>query len=130
MGCYFNALYFLRAFPDLSWLIQTIITICHDVIPFFIILVILLTGFCISFMTMGWTKFFFAAWLDTFNMAVLGDFELEDFDELSWSEFAKVQFVAMEVIALVIALNAVIALMGDSYSKIKKIQNENNYVRE
>ena len=55
-----------------------------------------------------------------FNMGIMGEFDTDNFDDSVSPWASRVCFVLLVVVVTVIALNALIALLGDSYSKIQE----------
>ena len=55
-----------------------------------------------------------------FNMGIMGDFDTDNFDDSVSPWTSRVCFVLLVVVVTVIALNALIALLGDSYSQIQE----------
>jgi hypothetical protein len=55
----------------------------------------------------------------TFNMGVMGDFDTEYLDLSGSPWIARTLYLLMCIIVPVIALNALIALLGDSFERVK-----------
>ena len=58
-----------------------------------------------------------------FTMSVLGDFDTGLFDDVQHSTLSKVMFIILMVGVAVVSLNAVIALLGDSYAEVNENKN-------
>ena len=74
----------------------------------------------------AWTSFF-----TVFLMSVLGDFDTQVFEQAGMhpSEFSKLVcqlvFLFVVMFVTVVALNALIALLGDSYAKVSEFESAN-----
>ena len=60
-----------------------------------------------------------------FTMSILGDFDTTIFDDVEHSSISYFMFYLAMVLVQVIALNALIALLGDSYSDVESSKNAN-----
>eukprot|EP00494_Astrolonche_serrata_P032079 UN32348 len=93
---------------------------------FFVILIILVFGFAFHFMILDEQESeefgdVFNAFLTTFSMSVLGDFDLELFDTMVSPDVAKLMFLILEICILVTMLNALISHMTDAYTVVREI---------
>jgi len=60
-----------------------------------------------------------------FTMSILGDFDTTIFDDVEHSGISYFMFYLAMVLVQVVALNALIALLGDSYSDVESSKNAN-----
>ena len=58
-------------------------------------------------------------------MSILGDFDTTIFDDVEHSGISYFMFYLAMVLVQVVALNALIALLGDSYSDVESSKNAN-----
>ena len=63
---------------------------------------------------------FFYALLTMFNMGILGNFSTEGFASSANQEWTTILFIIYMVLVMVVALNAVIAVLGDSFEKVQE----------
>ena len=140
---------YLRGFDGTGWLITVLMQNMIDMSGFLIILFVIIAGFAVIFRSLllnlegeceielldndgsGTTSFendcnsppfdsLGMSFYKVFNMAVLGDFENDYFDNSVSPWFSRLVFVVLVVVVTVIALNALIALLGDSYSRVQE----------
>ncbi|GMH67844.1 hypothetical protein TL16_g04785 [Triparma laevis f. inornata] len=136
-----KSLSFLRGFESTGWLITVLTQNVADVRPFLIVMMVIILGSSVAFNLLlshaedeggdkpysGWWTSFFSVFL----MSVLGDFDTGLFDKAGMhpSEFSKLvtQLVFLFVVLFitVVALNALIALLGDSYAKVSEFETAN-----
>eukprot|EP01038_Epipyxis_sp_PR26KG_P010406 gene10406-13978_t len=100
---YFKILYYLRAFESTGQLVAMIFRIAKDMQMFLIVLFIVLLGFSQSF------------WILSMQDSQ-GD---SDFAGTSSPELAVVIYVIFTVVVMLLLLNLLIALMGNSYSIVQ-----------
>lgn len=145
---------YLRGFDSTGWLISVLMQKGKDMTPFLIVLSSILCGFTVVFHSLfrgvegdceltleyeddgqqvleakcietSYTSIGMVAFI-VFNMAVLGDFDANHFTGSLSPWTSRVIFIFMVLVVTVIALNALIALLGDSYSRVQdnKIANK------
>ncbi|GMI43165.1 hypothetical protein TeGR_g15080, partial [Tetraparma gracilis] len=66
-----------------------------------------------------------SSFMSVFLMSVLGDFDTGLFEESPNKVVSQFMFLFVSIFVTVIALNAIIALLGDSYSKVSEQENAN-----
>lgn len=127
---YLGLFYFLQAFSSFGPLVRMISQIMYDMRHFMVILwiAVLASGSALysllhipdsipdkdnPFNGPGSTLFFL------FNMLLLGNYDLQDFVYGEYQVLVQILFVEMEITTLIILLNLMIALMSDSYERIK-----------
>ena len=147
---------YLRGFDSTGWLITVLMQNGVDMSPFLVVLVSILCGFTIMFnslfrsvegdceLTLEYDDYesgqqvlgaeciktpyesIAIVAFNVFNMAILGDFDANHFTGSLSPWTSRAFFVLMVLIVTVIALNALIALLGDSYSQVQdnKIGNK------
>mmetsp|Transcript_26717 Transcript_26717/g.34437 ORF Transcript_26717/g.34437 Transcript_26717/m.34437 type:complete len:1635 (+) Transcript_26717:240-5144(+) len=123
-------LHFMLASRYLAALVQSILVICKDIISFLIILAVFFMGFGIAFnvLEVFERRTFDYTLLYNFLM-ILGDFALEDFEEAVQGQLAVVLFVMFQIIVFIVLLNALIAIMGDSFEKAQQDSLNNFHVQ-
>lgn len=140
---------YIRAFPSSGWLISVLIQNTKDMMPFLTVMLIILIGFTSVFAELvhsfKWTctggidddetqcekdpgrarqalYSFFVAFLKTFNIGIMGDFDSSDYSSsgstVPW--LANLNHVLVCLAVPVVSLNALIALLGDSYESIQE----------
>jgi hypothetical protein len=60
------------------------------------------------------------ALFSTFQLALLGQYDSGMFEDSEYMYLASFLFILAVVVVLVVALNALIALLGDSYSRVQE----------
>ncbi|GMH91456.1 hypothetical protein TrVE_jg11539 [Triparma verrucosa] len=136
-----KSLSFLRGFESTGWLITVLTQNVADVRPFLIVMLVIILGSSVAFNLLlshatdeednkpyegAWTSFF-----TVFLMSVLGDFDTQVFEQAGMhpSEFSKLVcqlvFLFVVMFVTVVALNALIALLGDSYAKVSEFESAN-----
>ena len=73
---------------------------------------------------------FFTALLTTFNVAILGNFSPGSFDLSVVPWVSEVVFILLMSGVTVVALNALIALLGDSYDRVQEGKTAKMYAAE
>ena len=120
---WFGILYFLQAFSSTGPLVRMILQIISDMRYFLVILAIVVLGSSSAFYSLlgnrnnvfhepGSTLFYM------FNMLIMGSYDTGDFVG-EYKSLVELLFVILIVLTSVILLNLLIALMGDSYSRIQ-----------
>lgn len=131
-------LHYLRGFDRTAFLMNMLERILRDMIPFTCVLTFIITMFALVFWllcrhsdidyqvrndlghvfnTPG------AGWVTTFNMA-LGDFDVEYFRRAPYPFWTTGVFVTFMFIVPIIFLNALIAIMSNSYEQVKEETDE------
>ena len=119
----FSVLQLLTPFEATGPLIKTVIEILHDISGYVIILLVLLWGFSVSFaVAMPKNDAFvddtagpLVGLLTSFE-AIVGSFHMSDFQDSESTAFFLLYLFGM----VVIMLNLLIAIMADSYEKVKE----------
>ena len=141
---------YLRGFENTGWLITVLLQNVRDMRGFMVILFVILAGFTVIFRTLFHTvkgncdvilsnpggvnpdfaltsecqrgpfEQFALVAFGVFNMGIMGDFDTDHFDDSVSPWTSRVCFILLVVVVTVIALNALIALLGDSYSQIQE----------
>jgi len=133
----------MRGYETTGWLIMALIQNIRDMVGFMLVIGIIIAFFSVSFMSLfpvsevarrrleggedaGIAPFqgLSVALLQTFDMGLFGDFDTNDFDESISPAIAKVLFIFFMLITGVVALNALIALLGDSYAHVQEQKGE------
>lgn len=134
---YFKLFYFLRIFFSTAYLVRMIIEIMLDMKFFITVLMIACIAFANAFYILGRKSDpdsgnlagdnVADAFIFSFKMG-LGDFNTDGFntddEELLW-----IFFLLNTLIIMIILLNLIIAIMGDTFDKVQETQ-ENSMLRE
>jgi hypothetical protein len=119
----FSLLQLLTPFDSTGPLIKTVLEILNDISGYVALLLILLWGFSVSFaVAMPKNKAFMDAnsgpliGLLTSFEAIVGSFDMNNFENLE----SMVFFVLYLSVMVIIMLNLLIAIMSDSYEKVKE----------
>ena len=133
---YFKLFYFLRIFFATAYLIRMIIEIIKDMKFFVGVLMIATIAFANAFYILGRNSApddnlagenFIDAFIFTYKMG-LGDFITDGFgtrdEEILW-----IFFLLNSLIILIVLLNLVIAIMGDTFDRVQETQ-ENSMLKE
>eukprot|EP00746_Dinoflagellata_sp_MGD_P167671 gnl/MRDRNA2_/MRDRNA2_98495_c0_seq1.p1 gnl/MRDRNA2_/MRDRNA2_98495_c0~~gnl/MRDRNA2_/MRDRNA2_98495_c0_seq1.p1 ORF type:complete len:1525 (+),score=232.33 gnl/MRDRNA2_/MRDRNA2_98495_c0_seq1:92-4576(+) len=131
---YSNTLQLLSGFQRTSVLVQILIVIFQDIIPFLAVMLIVVAGFSnfFYFSLKGTSdeKFeedthqrfgnFGASLFETMKVGLFGDLELmlETLHSNHHYVFIRFMLVFYLIVTLIVMLNALIAIMGDSYSRV------------
>ena len=121
-----NLVAFLRPYKQFGPLIEMLVQICVDIRAFLIVMLIFIVGFAMAFAVMlpDQPRFQMPMSLLTLFEMMLGVWDIEQFDGFreggidELSVLALVAFVLCTVIAVVIAMNLLIAIMGDSFNRV------------
>ncbi|CDW84245.1 wd-40 repeat protein [Stylonychia lemnae] len=127
--------YFLRIFRSTSSLIRMIMEICKDMAAFSLILLIAMVGFAnvlyilaINVVSVGEGEELFTG--SNFLLAIiysfrlgLGDFSTEGFGE-TYDQIIWIVFLLEAMLIQIVLLNLLIAIMGDTFSKVTEIQEQ------
>ena len=135
---------YLRGFDSTGWLISVLLQNFRDVGGFIIVLLVMLFGFTTSFrLLFGDVKGECAVQLDsngelkeecsvnpyssigqsflsTFELTVLGSYSSGVLGSSQYTPLAVVTFIVAVVSVLVVALNALIAVLADSYAQVQE----------
>lgn len=139
---------YLRGFDSTGWLISVLTQNFYDIRGFVLILACIVTGFTISFrlllrdvegpcqLTISDSETYKSqvieecmnapygsaprALLSTFQLAILGAYDQELFENSNFYHFASVVFVLAVTVCLVVCLNALVAILSDSYSRVQE----------
>ncbi|CDW73669.1 wd-40 repeat protein [Stylonychia lemnae] len=127
--------YFLRIFQLTASLIRIIIEICKDMAAFSFILMIAMIGFANSFYILAINvvslseaeeKFtgqnFLLAMIYSFRTG-LGDFNTDGFGS-TYNQIIWIIFLLEAILIQIILLNLLIAIMGDTFSKVTEISEQ------
>ncbi|MDA8539139.1 ion transporter, partial [bacterium] len=125
-------LFFMRGLDSTAPLIKLLSNIMREMQSFLVLLLVLLTCFTFVFCLLlrdtdsdrdefGTTS---DAWLRTYGM-MLGNFHTQWFDEADTHGLATCFFVVFTVSVPVIMLNALIAIMSDTYARSKTLEVAN-----
>ena len=114
-----GSLTYLRAHPTTGAIIQMILAIMVDIKAFSIVLMISLLSFFVAFMVLhpeddslsGWAGFY------SVSLTLVGIGDPADFSETVLSQLFLLAFIFFGVVVL---LNLLIALMGDSYDRVRE----------
>ena len=149
----YKTMSYMRGFSETGWLSKVLNQNIIDMKAFSIIIIILICGFTVVFRLLmnklpnggcdpvaisddaveaiEWDcakapyQDFGRSMFNVFLMSVLGDFDAGAFDDVEHANLSKVFFTIMMVGITVVALNAIIALLGDSYASVKENKNAN-----
>lgn len=134
-----------RGFEQLGWIVSVLIQNTKDMQAFLIVVAAFIYFNAISYMCLfanvdddfdpdddfvGATATFQKAMLQVFNMGILGDFAVGGYSESAAPWFTFVLYIMYMVAVGLVALNAVIALLGDSFEAVQdRIAAELNILR-
>lgn len=125
---WWKLLYYLQLFEKTSPLVIMVFDVLKDMMAFLMISIFLLIGFAFGFIVLFQREegdigqdfsSLYRACLTLFAY-LLGAFELEQFDDTRYPQVAFGLFVAYELVMTIVLLNLLIAIMGDSYDRIKE----------
>lgn len=109
-----RGLSFFRLFNDTRYIIQLLVNVIKDMRSFIILLTYSTISFSMILMVQRKDRSFTNELKISFMMN-LGEFETEGFDGLSW-----VIFMFMSVLNVIVLLNMLIALMGETFSRVRE----------
>ena len=140
----FNTLNFCRGYRATAWIVMVLIQSTIDLYAFFIIVGAMVFFAAVSFhvllapierdgdeddITFG-TRTFSKALLTVFDMLLFGQFGVEGFEQSVNEPLSICLFVFFMVMVTVVSLNALIALLGDSFDNVQMRANlERNRIR-
>lgn len=139
---------YLRGFGETGWLISVLSANFRDIRGFILVLFSILIGFTGVFRLLfgdvpgvctlaldeedvveDCDRFPFGSLsvsiLSTFELAVVGAYDSALFEASRYSVLAGVAFAVAITVVLVVALNALIAVLGDSYSRVQEHERAN-----
>ena len=129
---YFKLFYFLRILFRTAYLIRMIIEIAIDMRFFVLVLMIATFAFANSFYILGRNSpsengnlagnTVFDAFIFSYKMG-LGDFDTDGFDTVD-EEVLWIIFFINTLIILIVLLNLVIAIMGDTFDRVQETQEK------
>lgn len=115
---YGESFYYLRGYDTTSWLITVLYSIVMEARFFILLLAIIVGGFTTSFKALGVGDTYWLSFVEVFLMGFVGaDIE---FDELVNADVGRVLYISLVFFLVVVCLNAIIAFMGDSYTKVQE----------
>lgn len=123
-------LYYARPFRKTGPLVIIVSAIAKDIMPFLLLAASVMFGFAVAFYVLyresrgngtDSIKSFssFPSTLFTVVAYVFGDFDSDDLFDAPQSKITVILFVLYMVIVMIILLNMMIAIMGDSFNRIK-----------
>lgn len=121
-----KVLAYLRGFRDTGWLIAVLIANFRDVRGFLIILFVILVGFSVSFRALfgnsadesfGTLR---RSLLSTFQLTLTSQYDTDTITDAEYQVLAVTTFVMAVTGVLVIALNALISVLADSYARVQQ----------
>ena len=149
----FKSIGYLRGFGETGWLVKVLNQNFSDMRHFLIIIGIWILGFAVVFrLTLSDlpsgecgleavnatsalpTEYscdphpyanLWISYVNVFSMSILGDFDTGLFYNVNHTMISFVMFLIMQVGLAVVCLNALIALLGDSYGDIQQNQHAN-----
>ncbi|GMH59371.1 hypothetical protein TrST_g14321 [Triparma strigata] len=149
----FKSTSYLRGFGETGWLVKVLYQNAYDMRPFMLIMFMLTFGFSVIFRvslhelqvgdcgveTVGEDDAMPEEWscqaapysslprsyANVFAMAILGDFDTGLFDDVTHTEISYFMFYILMIYIFVVCLNALIALLGESYGDIQANANAN-----
>jgi hypothetical protein len=114
---YVRILSFLRGFKSTAVLVLLLVEVAVDICPFCIILSTMLFAFASCIYVVGEFKTPSQALFATVNMA-MGESYLDDDYRFSDTAFVQILFVTFSVAVVIVMLNLLIAIIGDSHERV------------
>jgi hypothetical protein len=117
---------YLRGFGDTGWLVTVLVANFRDVRGFLILLCAILIGFTVAFRLLfgetgdesyGTLR---RSFLSTFEMTILGSYDPTLLFEVKYSVLSIMTFILAVTCVLVVALNALISILADSYARVQE----------
>jgi len=126
----FNLLSLLRPHRLFGPLIRMVLEIFRDIYPFLVLLAICIVGFALAFTIMlpDQPRFQFPMGLLTSYEMMLGAWDLDQFADYKpggidrLAVLSVIAFVLYTGFVLIVAMNLLIAIMGDSYDRVRESQ--------
>lgn len=131
---WFKFMYFLRIYRSTGFFVNMLIQMAVAVKTFSIILLIILAAFGCTFKILGASPGgpalgFFQGIFYSYLLA-LGEFQMDDYEDLSTTFLLYLFFIVASVILLIVMLNILIALISSVYEQIIEDQEPaNDYER-
>jgi hypothetical protein len=117
---------YLRGFADTGWLVSVLTANFRDVRGFLIILFSILVGFSVAFRVLfgdlgdeSWSSLR-RAFLSTFELTITGSYDSTWLYDSEYRVLAVFTFILAVTCVLVVALNALISILADSYAKVQE----------
>lgn len=133
---YLRFFYFLRIFDNSSHLVRIIVEISSDIKYFLAVLWIGVVGFGVSFFVLSNNNDDDKQFIDGFLESILysyritiGDFALDDYPSSTNPAFLWIIFILATLFSMIILLNMLVAIMGDSFNRVTECQDSQK-VRE
>jgi Ion transport protein len=117
---------YLRGFSSTGWLLSVLTANFRDVRGFLIILSTILVGFSVIFRLLfgetGDESFgsLRRSFLSTFELTITGTYDTALLFETRYTVLAVISFILAITCVLVVALNALISILGDSYARVQE----------
>lgn len=108
---------YFRLLDSTRYLINMLFEIIKDMLPFFAILISANAGFGLLMHQLNPETSIMNALKDTYRIAYQ-DFDTQGYDNMEW-----IWFLLISIINPLIMLNLLIAIMGDTYDRVKERQN-------
>jgi WD40 repeat protein len=120
-----RVLAYLRGFADTGWLISVLVANFRDVRGYLFILMVILVGFSVSFRILFRDNSdafdsLRRSFLSTFQMTLTSQYDSEIIFQAEHHILAAFIFVLAITGVLVIALNALISILADSYARVQQ----------
>jgi WD40 repeat protein len=121
-----KVLSYLRGFSATGWLLSVLTANFRDVRGFLIILCTILVGFSVAFRLLfgetGDESFgsLRRSFLSTFELTITGSYDPSLLFEARYTVVAIITFILAITCVLVVALNALISILGDSYARVQQ----------
>jgi hypothetical protein len=117
---------YLRGFGATGWLVTVLVANFRDVRGFLIVLCTILLGFSVAFRLLfgesgdesyGTLR---RSFLSTFEMTILGSYDPTLLFQAKYSVLSILAFILAVTCVLVVALNALISILADSYARVQE----------
>jgi Ion transport protein len=121
-----KVLSYLRGFSSTGWLLSVLSANAQDVQGFLVIITTILVGFSVAF------RILFAetgdenygslrrSFLSTFELTVMGSYDPMILFETQHTVVAVITFILAIICVVVVALNALISILSDSYARVQE----------
>ena len=135
--CWFKVLYFLRGLDQTAFLVKCLVQIGIDIRYFLVVLAVILTAFCIAFFLLlrlgidgeGHSESFKElpmSFVSVYDM-MFGSFDPAWFSDAPNMAFVSIiVFMVFMLIVPTVMLNALIAIMSDTYMVVQESSKETN----
>lgn len=117
---------YLRGFSATGWLLSVLEASFRDVRGFLVILSTILVGFSVAFRLLlaetGDSSFgsLRRSFLSTFELTVIGSYDSALLSESRYTVLATITFILAVTCVLVVAFNALISILADSYARVQQ----------